>query len=125
MSDPKIRPEVVSLLADIVPVGPTSTWKHNDGRPVTAEELALVMSANFQELEAVRDYSQRAADYATEQANAVARIGELAAPYFAQLPAGARMGAVMAIMSAADRRELMELMELVAPDGSFVLPSEG
>lgn len=120
MSDPKIRPDVVALLTDLTPDGPTRAWKHHDGRAVTEEELALVMSANWRELEAVRDYAQRAADYATERAAAMTRIRELAAPYFAQLPKGSRMGAAMRLMTEAERAELSKLMDLVAPDGSIV-----
>jgi hypothetical protein len=125
MTEPAIRPDVVALFVDINPVGPTSQWTHHDGTPVTADELELILSANFDELEAARDYSARAADHHREQVAAVERIGEIAAPYFAQLPKGARMGAVLELASDADRAEITRLMELVAPDGTIVRTVNG
>lgn len=120
MTEPTTRPDVVALLVDINPIGPFADWTHHDGQPVTPEDLELILDANYAEIEAARNYSTRAADHHREQATAVDRIGEIAAPYLAQLPAGARMGAVLDLASDTDRAELTRLMELVAPDGTIV-----
>lgn len=119
MTDTAIRPEVVALLTDLNLAGQPAQWTHADGRPVTPDELALALTANFAELKALVDYSKRASDYATDQAAAVTRIGEITAPHFAELPDGARMDDVMPMLTDAERAELADLMELVTLDGYF------
>lgn len=121
---PKIRPEVVALFAGIsnLDSGPNQ-WQHADGRPLTRDERELALSATYDEIQAVMDYSMRVVEHREEQAAAWNRITELTAPYFAGLPEGTHMARVLPLMTAAERAELVGLMDLVAPDGTYVPPT--
>jgi hypothetical protein len=123
MSETSIRPEVVALFADLDLKGTPDQWTHMDGSPVTRDELDLALSATRDELVAVRDYSVRLTDYYRERDAAFTRVQELAAPYFADLPEGASLARVLPLMPAAERAELVELMDLLAPDGTVVPPT--
>jgi hypothetical protein len=116
MTEPVIRPDVVALFAGMRVVGPTRAWEHDDGTPVTAEERELVLSMNWREIEAAREYMLRALEYEREQGAVLDRIVELTEPAAARLPQGTLMGAVMQLMTDADRAELLALLERVEPD---------
>ncbi|WP_042389670.1 hypothetical protein [Streptacidiphilus melanogenes] len=116
MTEPSIRADVVALFVGMRLVGPARTWEHDDGTPVTPEERELVLTMNWREIEAARDYMQRVLEYDREQGAVLDRIVELIEPYEAQLPEDARMDAVMQVMTDADRAELLALMEKAEPD---------
>lgn len=52
VAEDPIRPEVVTLLAELDTNGTPAQWAHLDGRPLTAEELDTALSATAAELEA-------------------------------------------------------------------------
>lgn len=117
MTDIAIRPAVVALLTDLTPDGHPETWKHDNGQTVTADELQVVLGATWDELEAARDYTRRAADFAAEKVAAINRIHEIAAPYLSRDPEPTPLE-LMALVSDTERAELAELLDLVAPDGT-------
>lgn len=122
MTDTPIRDTVVSLFLDLNLTDNPGTWTHRNGRPVTPDELRLALSATRAELQAVQDLSQLALDHSTEHAEAHKRILEIAAPYFAQLPEGSIMRDVLPLLTPDDRAEFDRLTDLVAPDGTIVMP---
>lgn len=69
-----IRAEVVSLIA-AVQSATNGSWAHTDGRPVTSEERALILSATAAELEAAVNYTDLVA--AHEKERSAARTEEL------------------------------------------------
>ena len=122
MTAPAIRPDVVARIAELNLTGGPATWTRQDGSPATPDDIDTVMNANWAELEAVRDYNQHAADHMREQGEAMERIADIAGPYMATLPAGAALGAAMALMTDTERAEVDQLTALVAPDGTIAVP---
>jgi hypothetical protein len=122
MTAPAIRPAVVARIAGLNLTGGPATWTRQDGTPATPDDIDTVMNASWAELEAVRDYNQRAADHLREQGEAMERIAEIAGPYLATLPAGAALGAAMALMTEPERAEVDQLAALIAPDGTIAVP---
>lgn len=120
------RPEVVELLTDLrmdADVSPHK-WTHEDGRPITREELNLAMSATFEEMRAVYDYSVKVADHYEDRAADLTRVQELLGPYFAQLPEGAVTGDALTLMPQAERDEVTVIMQRIAPDGMLYVPGD-
>lgn len=123
MTDP-IRPDVVALLADLNPDPDTQIrlWTHRDGHNLTPDEADLAATATRAEFQAARDYWQHAADHNREQADTHQRILDLTAPYFATLPETTTMGQIRDHLTPDDRAEFDRLTDLVAPDGTIVMP---
>jgi hypothetical protein len=124
MTEPAIRPDVVARIAGLNLTGGTATWTRQDGTPATQDDIDAVMDSTWAELEAVRDFHQRAADHLIEQSDAAKGIAEITRPYFATLPKGAAMGDVMPLMTAAERDEVNQLAALFAPDGTVIVTRE-
>jgi hypothetical protein len=126
MSQPTIRPHVVALFLGTSFPNPEdpSTWIRKDGRPLTEEERALMLSATPEELEAVDDQAQREADYWREQMEVCDRIIRLVAPYFAQLTPESTAGDLVKLMGDDTLAALDEIADALAPDGIVVLPKK-
>lgn len=112
-----IRPDVVSLLADLDPDPgqPPATWPHRDGRPLTTEETDLAGSATTGELGAAADYAARVAQHHAERAADLERAHELMAPWFAELGEGATTRDVLRRMPRRERDEVAAILERLAP----------
>ncbi|MEY9839679.1 hypothetical protein [Streptacidiphilus sp. EB103A] len=121
MTQPAIRPDVVARIAGLNLTGGTATWTRQDGSPATQDDIDAVMNSTWAELEAVRDFHQRAADHLKEQGGAAERIAEITRPYFATLPEGATMGDVAPLLTDAERDEVNRLAALIAPDGTVIV----
>jgi hypothetical protein len=125
MSQPTIRPHVVALLLGTPFPNPEdpATWTRKDGRPLTEEERAVMLSATPEELDAVDDQAQREADDWRDQMEVCDRIIRLVAPYFAQLTPDSTAGDLVKLLGEDDTlAALDEIADALAPDGSSSSP---
>lgn len=116
-----IRREVVDLLLDIdhaVSKFPLQLV-HRDGERFTPGEAQLALDANWDEVQAVRDYYETAVEFATSKAADYERLGELVAPYFAQLP-DATFADIEPLLTPEHRVEFLAIKDRLAPDGYIV-----
>lgn len=118
-----VRADIVALIVDIDLE--KSTWPsvlvHHDGRPFTEDEAQLVGEAGRAELAAAAQYASAAMEYHEGMLAAYDRLEELTEPYFNRLPPYATLRSVRALMTPAERAELAELMDRLAPDGELHL----
>lgn len=108
----RIRTDVVTLLTE------------RATRPLTDDEKTLTATATRGELQAAADITARQIDEARQYTAALARIREIAAPYFAQLPAGSTFADITPLMTRAERAELDALADSLPPDGDVIIPRE-
>ena len=121
---PKIRPDVVALLVDLEPCDLDLPARfHLDGRPMTEAECDLINEATGPEWEAAADYYRRFGEHAEDMAKAHERLAEIMRPYFDRLSSSATVDDVLPLLTETEREEVDRLHELVAPDGTIVMPS--
>lgn len=119
-----IRPDVVALLVDLDLDGDhPHDWHHQDGRPLTQDEIETAGDATRAELQASIDYLRRARDYSHDQAQLLERLEDLTRPYFENNPGCATFGEVKELLNAEDRAEYDQLVEQIAPDGIVPAPN--
>lgn len=83
--------------------------RHGDGRLFTAEEHQLVGKATRAELQAVRDYWAKAAEYHSVQHTALGELTALLRPYFERFGSGATVGELRPLMTPEDRTRLDDI----------------
>lgn len=139
MTNPNVRPEIVSLLVDLdLKSSNPREWRHKDGRGLSKDEVALLLTGTPDEVQAAIDYKQRVHDYQMEllaaeresveahfarQQAAWERTKEIAGPYFAQLGPGATLEDIAPLLSDVERDEFLHLMGVVeSQPGDVIRP---
>lgn len=111
-----IRPDVVSLLSDLDfdPAEPPGRQRHLDGRPVTHDEIHLLLTATMGELRASLEYDRLALEYEAQQLTKGRRFHELLVKYASD--PDERIRVTIDCMPPADRQEAQQLLDEIGPE---------
>lgn len=121
-----IRPDVVSLLVDIdidhdhFP----HYLNHRNGEPFTDHETWLARHATTREIDAAKQYAATAQEYHASRLRDSQRLVELIERYAEGAPDSTPLSAVAARMTDAERTELEEILDQLAPDGYLHIKGE-